>query len=77
MASVTPQLLDCVGLLCPVPIHLLARRLTALPTGAQVEVRCDDPTITDDLPSWSRATGHAIVAHRIDGDCHCYVVEKR
>ena len=68
--------LDCLGLLCPVPIHLTAQRLARAPVGAQLEVVCDDETITHDLPSWCRLTGHTIVAYHRDGTCHYYIVRK-
>ena len=71
-----PIVLDCTGLLCPVPIHLTARKLEQLPVGGCVEVVCDDEAITQDLPSWCRLTGHAIVGHRQDGGAHHYVVRK-
>lgn len=69
-------LLDCVGLLCPVPVYLMARKLATLPAGAEVEILCDDPTITQDLPSWCRLTGQTIVAHRQEDAVHRYVVSK-
>ena len=68
--------LDCVGLLCPVPIYLTARKLAGLPAGTLLEVLCDDDVITQDLPSWCREIGHAIVEHRQEGALHRYVVRK-
>ena len=69
--------LDCIGLLCPAPIHLAARQLERAPPGALLEIVCDDPTITQDLPSWCRLTGHTIVDYRRIGECHRYVVRKQ
>ena len=68
--------LDCVGLLCPVPIHLTAQRLARAPAGTLLTVICDDETITQDLPSWCGLTGHIIVEYRQDGACHQYIVRK-
>ncbi len=69
--------LDCLGLLCPVPIYLTARKLATLPVGALLEVIADDEVITQDLPSWCRLTGHRIVEHRVADGCHRYVIRKR
>ena len=68
--------LDCVGLLCPAPIHLTARKLAQLPAGTRLEIICDDEVITQDMPSWCQLTGHVIVEYRRAGTCHHYVVRK-
>ena len=68
--------LDCMGLLCPVPIYLTARKLAAVPAGTTLELVCDDEAITQDLPSWCRLTGHTIVSSRHEGATHWYVVRK-
>ena len=69
--------LDCVGLLCPVPIHLTARKFSHAPVGTLVTVICDDETITQDMPSWCGLTGHIIVEYRKEGGNHCYIVQKQ
>ena len=69
--------LDCVGLLCPVPIYLAAQKLASAPAGTLLEVVCDDETITQDLPSWCRLTGHSIVEYQQRGNCHRYIVKKQ
>ena len=68
--------LDCVGLLCPAPIHLTARKLAGVPAGTRLAIICDDEVITQDLPSWCRLTGHVIVAYRREGARHQYIVQK-
>jgi len=68
--------LDCVGLLCPVPIYLTAQRLVGLPDGAVLEVLCDDPAITQDLPAWCRKTSQTIVAQEQQGRLYRYWVRK-
>ena len=69
--------LDCIGLLCPAPIHLTAQRLARLPVGALLEIVCDDAVITQDLPSWCGLTGHMIVEYRKEGSNHRYIVQKQ
>jgi TusA-related sulfurtransferase len=41
---------------------MIALRMRELPTGQVLEVISDDPTARSGLASWSRLTGHPIVA---------------
>lgn len=68
--------LDCVGLLCPVPIYLTARRLAELPEAAVLEIVNDDPAIVEDLPAWCRKMSHALVAHDRRGRLYRFWVRK-
>lgn len=55
------ETLDCIGLYCPIPIALMAKRLKELKTGQVIEVIADDPGITEDLPAWCKATGNELL----------------
>ncbi|HWB38456.1 MAG TPA: sulfurtransferase TusA family protein [Rugosimonospora sp.] len=52
-----PEVLDCRGQRCPLPVITLARRLTALPVGGVLRVLADDPAATNDIPAWCRMRG--------------------
>jgi TusA-related sulfurtransferase len=43
---------DALGLLCPAPIILLARRIGEVEPGAVVCVLADDPAAALDVPAW-------------------------
>lgn len=53
--------LDTLGLLCPMPIILTARRINELPVGQVLEVVSDDEGIKNDLPAWCETTGHELL----------------
>ena len=53
--------LDTLGLLCPMPIILTARRIKELPMGQVLEVISDDEGIKNDLPAWCETTGHELL----------------
>ena len=61
----TPDVLDCRGQRCPLPVIALARRLPELPVGAVLRVLADDPAAANDIPAWCRLRG-AIRAFRTD-----------
>jgi tRNA 2-thiouridine synthesizing protein A len=56
-----PEVLDCRGQRCPLPVIALARRLPSLPVGAVLRVLADDPAAANDIPAWCRMRDHEYV----------------
>lgn len=52
--------IDAVGLVCPLPILRLKKRIRDLPSGTQVEFLADDPSGRRDLQKLCELTGHRI-----------------
>jgi tRNA 2-thiouridine synthesizing protein A len=52
------EVLDCVGLACPMPIYKTAIRIRELKPGLVLEVKSDDDGIEKDMPAWCKATGN-------------------
>jgi tRNA 2-thiouridine synthesizing protein A len=55
--SAEPEILDCRGQRCPLPVIALARRLPELPVGGVLRVVADDPAAANDIPAWCRLRG--------------------
>jgi tRNA 2-thiouridine synthesizing protein A len=49
-----PEVLDCRGQRCPLPVIALAKRLPELPLGAVLRVLADDPAASNDIAAWCR-----------------------
>jgi tRNA 2-thiouridine synthesizing protein A len=56
-----PEVLDCRGQRCPLPVISLARRLAELPVGAVLRVLADDPAAATDIPAWCRLRGQELL----------------
>ncbi|SFI26795.1 sulfurtransferase TusA family protein [Jannaschia pohangensis] len=57
--SDTPDLVvDALGLLCPLPVLRLRKRMTDLPPGAVVQLLADDPAAHVDVPHFCAEAGH-------------------
>jgi tRNA 2-thiouridine synthesizing protein A len=56
------EMLDCEGLLCPLPVLRARKRLLALPTGAVLCVRATDAMAAVDLPHFCAESGHEYLA---------------
>jgi TusA-related sulfurtransferase len=61
------QVVDAVGLFCPLPIVRTADRVRRMEPGGVLELRADDRVTLVDLPNWCRAGGHTYLGWAPDG----------
>jgi len=59
--------LDTIGLFCPMPIILTAKKIKDLSIGQILEVVSDDEGIKKDMPAWCQTTGHELVGLEEEG----------
>ena len=52
---------DALGLLCPLPVLRLRKRMAPLPLGAKVCLIADDPASQIDVPHFCNEAGHTFV----------------
>ena len=55
------QILDCVGLYCPMPVIRTKQEMDKLAVGETLEVLADDPAAEEDLKAWAKRTGQKIL----------------
>jgi tRNA 2-thiouridine synthesizing protein A len=51
------EMLDCYGLLCPMPIIQTAQKIKTMKIGEVLEIISTDKGIKEDMPAWCRQTG--------------------
>ena len=68
--------LDATGLLCPLPVLKLRKRLQPLSPGDRIRLRADDPAAVVDVPHFCAESGHLLIETRDDGAATVYLVEK-
>ncbi len=74
--------LDTIGLLCPLPVLKLRKRLQPLAPGQTVRVVADDPVAVIDIPAFCAEAGHALLSADTDpggdggGAVQTYVIRK-
>jgi tRNA 2-thiouridine synthesizing protein A len=69
--------LDCRGLLCPLPVIELARRLGDVPVGATIAVVATDAAARVDVPAWCRMREQEYVGEETaDDGAPRYVVRR-
>jgi tRNA 2-thiouridine synthesizing protein A len=68
--------LDATGLLCPLPVLKLRKRLGAIAVGDAIKMRADDPAAIVDVPHFCAEAGHALVEMTEHAGHHVYLVRK-
>ncbi len=72
------EILDCVGLACPMPIFKTTKMIKEMGPGQILEVQSDDDGIETDMPAWCRMTGNEYLGLTKDGEeYHVYVKKKQ
>ena len=54
--------LDALGLLCPLPVLKIAKRMQGLAVGGVLRVETDDPAAVIDIPHFCNEKGHELVS---------------
>ncbi len=68
--------IDARGLLCPLPVLKLAKRIKALATGDQVRLLADDPAAVVDVPHYCAESSHELLSVTEGDACQIYLVRK-
>ena len=55
------QILDCIGLYCPMPVLRTRQEMDKLALGEILEVLADDPAAEEDIKAWAKRTGQRII----------------
>lgn len=67
MTQVTAaKVLDCTGLLCPIPVVKTSKAIKEIEIGQVLEMIATDPGAPPDMDAWVRQTGHEMVAKSED-----------
>lgn len=68
--------IDAIGLLCPLPVLKLRKRLQTLPPGTLVRLLTSDPASRIDVPHFCATEGHELVNDDSTGDSFAYLVRR-
>ena len=75
MEALTPdRLLDCYGLLCPMPVRKTAQALEEMQKGQLLQVIATDEWFGPDLEAWLRGRPHDLLdLHTVNLEIHAYL----
>lgn len=66
------QILDCTGLLCPVPVIKVSKAIKQIEVGQVLKMIATDPGAPPDMEAWSRQTGHELLDSHQEGDKYIF-----
>lgn len=69
-------MLDCRGLLCPLPVIRTKQSVDKMTIGQVLEMTSTDPGSVADMNAWSRTTGHELVGQRQDSGLFIFYIRK-
>lgn len=69
--------IDARGLLCPLPVLKLRKRLNTVEDGALVELWADDPAAAIDVPHFCTESGHELIGTDAHAAYVTYRVRKK
>lgn len=55
------QVLDCSGMLCPLPVVKTSKSIKSMEVGQILKMIATDPGAPPDMEAWSRQTGHELL----------------
>jgi len=55
------SVLDCTGLLCPIPVVKTSKAIKTVEVGQILKMIATDPGAPPDMEAWCRQTGHEMV----------------
>lgn len=70
------ETLDAKGLMCPMPIVKLSKRMKEMPVGKVLELISDDVGSKEDVPAWAKRTGNKLVEMKEENGVFYYYIEK-
>jgi len=62
------KMLDCSGMLCPVPVIKTSKAIKEVQVGEVLQMIATDPGAPADMEAWSRQTGNELLDSHKEGD---------
>ena len=70
------KVLDCSGMLCPVPVIKTSKAIKELEVGQVLKLIATDPGAPSDMEAWSRQTGNELMDSQEDGGKYIFYLRR-
>jgi tRNA 2-thiouridine synthesizing protein A len=71
------KVLDCSGMLCPIPVIKASKTIKELQIGQVLKLIATDPGAPADMQAWSRQTGNELLDSHKEGDKFIFYVKRK
>jgi tRNA 2-thiouridine synthesizing protein A len=75
--SMGKEVLDARGLMCPMPIVKLAKKIKEMKVGDVLELIADDVGSKEDVPAWCKRTGNELIESKEENGMFHYLIKKK
>ncbi len=75
-AEEAAEVLDCSGLLCPLPVYLTSKALARLRPGDLLRVVCTDPGSVADFPAFAAQGTHELLRAKASDGVHTFLLRR-
>ena len=69
--------LDCVGMICPLPVLRTKKALSDMQTGQILRIKATDRGADHDIPMFAKQTGNELVACESEDDLFIFYLKRR
>ncbi|MBR9842411.1 MAG: sulfurtransferase TusA family protein [Rhodobacteraceae bacterium] len=69
--------IDAIGLICPLPVLKLRKRMKPLPAGTRVRLLATDPAAVIDVPHFCNEAGHTLIESSDTDGTLTFLIEKK
>jgi tRNA 2-thiouridine synthesizing protein A len=70
------EVLDAKGLMCPMPIVQLAKKMKTMKVGDELDLIASDVGSKADVPAWCQRTGNELVSMKEENGIFTYRIKK-
>jgi tRNA 2-thiouridine synthesizing protein A len=69
--------LDCIGMICPLPVLRTKKALADMQTGQILRVKATDRGAEHDIPMFAKQTGNELIGVEVDEDLYTFYLKRR
>ena len=69
--------LDCIGMICPLPVLRTKKALSDMQTGQVLKIRATDRGAEHDIPMFAKQTGNELIGSEINDDVFVFYLQRR
>ena len=68
--------LDATGLLCPLPVLKLQKKIKSIKEKERIRLITDDPAAVVDVPHFCNEQGHNLIEISVQNGCDFFLIER-
>ena len=76
-AIIIDKEVDCIGMICPLPVLRTKKALSDMQTGKILKVIANDPGAKNDIPMFAKQTGNTLIHSEVEDENFIFYLARR